>query len=490
MDSDYKIAKKRYDKSLSKACGRRWTGNDEEMSPKEKVEKCKRLLSWLGENKKQWVKHNVKSKKQIDEQIASVRGDPRWQHDVKISAKEIEKIEQIHAKLDRYMAMHLARMEHYYLEKMQEVCEPGYKIPKMYLLGDTAKGAWPNLKDAKSYPKVSSSFTSSNPKTITTQVVLKRVTQKSSPQPNQPRSTSKKSLSSAKPIATSRPSETIVPNKPCHSHYIPHHRNLQLYPWATDSEIHSAYQELITNLNPRSLNYPSSQYANATAARALVENAYSYLYLSHKNRGPGYLYKYSWTSDPSISSSELARREAELRSPTGTAQLPWFQPYHTPAECLAMNSTLCQEFFVNLSHKVLDTILPFSVSDYIWAKAQERRSWRYPSMGSSDMTFYGVCDEAYSVLQPVPQALPGRWSYYRDSQLANTPLLKEGYSNQMISLLPWVVYVSVFAASVNVVTRALDRMVPMLRIGEAMQNIVKLVVLFCVSFGVGCFLSL
>jgi len=469
--SDYKNARKHYKNGIAQACGKGRTGKEnirqispQEMSPRQKAEKCLRYQSWLKENKERWANQIVFSKKHVPEQMASARRDPRWQHDPQKVVKEVKKIERVHAKLERYMAMHLTRMEIYYIKKVQRFCKPGYKIPKGYLLGESAKHALENPKGGPANLKVSSFFTSINLKSKQTHFPSGRITRKPSPHSKEQTvargaiTRGQENASPAKPTTNSRPPKYKTLNRPCNDPYTPHHRNLQLHPWATDAEIHLAYQTLVQNLGFRTLNYPYSQRFNATAARDLVRQAYSNLYISQKNRGPGYLYKYSWTSDPSISPSERARRVAESSFLTGTAQMPWFQPYHSPAECLAMKSMFCEEFLVNLSHKVLDTILPTPLSDYVWATAQARKLSRYPSLESSSLTFYGPCDEAYSVLQPVPQVLPGRWSYYRDSQLANTPLLKDGYGSQLMLLPLGLSLVLVFAGFFNALGRTLIRM--------------------------------
>jgi len=113
MYSDYKKAKKFYENRIKKACGKNWTSQNhirqhspQEMSVKQKAESCKRYMSWLKENRERWEKQVTSSKEQVAEKIVVIRRDARWLHDPKRIAEEVEKIRDVHASLDRYMAMH------------------------------------------------------------------------------------------------------------------------------------------------------------------------------------------------------------------------------------------------------------------------------------------------------------------------------------------------------------------------------------------------
>lgn len=496
MYSDYKKAKKFYENRIKKACGKNWTSQNhirqhspQEMSVKQKAESCKRYMSWLKENRERWEKQVTSSKEQVAEKIVVIRRDARWLHDPKRIAEEVEKIRDVHASLDRYMAMHLARMEDHYIKMIRVVCDSAHKIPKSFLLDNSAKRAWTTTKGRQTHSKFCSLLTASTlnskPRSYDSGHFAQTPTIRSRYTPSASVTHRRKQgdTSSAKSPIISQSLKSAVQNRPCKNPYIPHHRNLQLYPWATDSEIQTAYQQLYKSLEVGSSNFHDSQRSNATAAQALVKKAYSHLYLSHNNRGPGYLYKFFWTADPTISSSEVARRLAESRPLTGSTQMPWFRPYRSPAACLATNSSFCQELVVNLSHKVLDTILPTSISDFIWAKAQDRRLQTYPSAEYGNITFYGACDQAYSVLLPVSQVLPGRWSYYRDSRLAKTPLIKEGYERQLIWMPLVAIHLCMLVALVNVVGKSLVRAVRRSVVKSTWWRVFELMVLPVLGLG-------
>jgi hypothetical protein len=72
-----------------------------------------------------------------------------------------------------------------------------------------------------------------------------------------------------------------------------------------------------------------------------------------------------------------------------------------------------------MTHNLVDNLLPLKVSDAVWEIVD--REWRYPASvappGFEKLTFYGPCEQTYTVTLPVRRAErgPPRWSNFRNT---------------------------------------------------------------------------
>lgn len=296
----------------------------------------------------------------------------------------------------------------------------------------------------------------------------------------------------------------FCPNNP----YIPHHRNLGLKPWATDNEIKAAWRTLSIELHPDKtrlrhtdahIKRPSSNITQQEASEAayiLISEAYDQLYRQRKNHGPAYQYRSHWRDDPNIDINEERRRIAEDDAAQTCPPKPWVRAYKTYQQCdvennknddddtysnkidkIDSNTFFCDEFLVNLAHKLIDTLLPLSTSDDIWQRAEEYKvkSEREAEGGQIPLdirTVYGgglgPCEEGpYHVLLPrhviarphhyppphpfhhpdpttipeTPTSMNLRWSYWKDTRCYSTPLRMENGVDIVVFPLFWALVV-------------------------------------------------
>ncbi|KAN0119303.1 hypothetical protein V8E51_001511 [Hyaloscypha variabilis] len=205
--------------------------------------------------------------------------------------------------------------------------------------------------------------------------------------------------------------------------YIPHYRNLGLPPGASAEEIKSAWRALGLRLHPDKIRNPAMK-PNASAAIILVNEAHQQLF---KESGDFISRLGISTKDiMKMDESERARRLLDRHvCEKVVRRKPWFWAYRTRTEAFTNGSLLCGEQWATMGHNVIDSILPLKVSDAVWEVVDGE--WRYPASGAppgfEKLTFYGPCEQTYTVTLPVRRAErgPPRWSTFRNTA-CNTSL--------------------------------------------------------------------
>ncbi|PMD33393.1 hypothetical protein L207DRAFT_571557 [Hyaloscypha variabilis F] len=228
-----------------------------------------------------------------------------------------------------------------------------------------------------------------------------------------------KSKQQAKPKKQPRPK---LPNCPPNA-YIPHYRNLGLPPGALAEEIKSAWRALGLRLHPDKIRNPAMK-SNASAAMILVNEAHEQLFkesgdfISRLGRSTKDIMK--------MDASEQARKLLDRHvCEKVVRRKPWFWAYRARTEAFTNGSLLCGEQWATMGHNVVDSILPLKASDAIWEVVDGE--WRYPASGASlgfeKLTFYGPCEQTYTVTLPVKRAErgPPRWSTFKNTA-CNTSL--------------------------------------------------------------------
>jgi len=231
-------------------------------------------------------------------------------------------------------------------------------------------------------------------------------------------------------------------------------------------------------VHPDKIHDPA-QNTNATEALRLVNEAYVYLYKNKMNQGPKYIYQYNWVEDWSIDEAERTRRQQDVAANACGPKKPWFGEYKTYAECAAHGDVLCDEFWVNLVHGVVDKMLFVEVSDGLWSLAEKQEQKQV-----LDLEFYGPCDEVFVVHVP---AVGGgdeesRWSYCRGTEAYGTPLRMGSWDGAvLIANLCLVVFVywKVLKGWRNPVSVFLRN-----AIGTAAKSVFKEVFMFWIWFGI------
>jgi hypothetical protein len=234
------------------------------------------------------------------------------------------------------------------------------------------------------------------------------------------------------------------------TNFVPHHRNLGVKPWASDEQIRAAWKNIIMRLHPDKIHDPE-QKRIASKASVLVNDAYESLLKSKQNQGPGYQHYEDWTADQDIDILEWKRRIDENTNALTCASIanskPWHKEYKTYDRCEKDADIFCDEFTVNLVHKLVDNVLPVSKSDEIWDKKE--RVKRKKSRKTHTLKFYGSCYQEPLVIElrnlAVADEIP-RWSSFRGLECAETPLhwnTNDGYVLiavliALLSLVGWI----------------------------------------------------
>ncbi|KAH8594683.1 hypothetical protein B0O99DRAFT_741779 [Bisporella sp. PMI_857] len=267
------------------------------------------------------------------------------------------------------------------------------------------------------------------------------------------------STSVRKSRETTTRTKPAKPKRVCSSEYIPHYRNLGLKPWAQDAEVKAAWRKLSRRLHPEKIRDVVLR-EQARRPMQLVNDAYSAIPRDNRGsyRNRVYMYRDDWQNEPSISPGEYSRRvreneEMKVKERDGCNAVrqkhPWFRPYPGYLECKG-TTKFCEEFWVNLVHKIVDGAFPALASRWVWDRAEERKSRVY-GKPMEELVFYDVCDETHVVLLPAMEesSLSVVRTYTWGSACSMTPLHMHSADGLLLISVSSLLITSLFFAAIT-----------------------------------------